>query len=129
MSSDEELVQKNTAVMDQLKAIFICDLQYYNQGQPEKYQMYLNRCIDLTADECQHNTLAHLATSLSLHDLPQQVSQQCPEGTPLPPEKWLLFQFWPKDVNCHTAYQYNGKLAVKFMIQSRQFHHHHIDVH
>ena len=63
-----------------------------------------------------------------MSDLHKQVSQQCPEGTPLPSKKWL-FQFWPKDVTSRTAYQYTGRLEVKFMIQSRQFRHHHIDAH
>ena len=114
----------------------IYDLRHYNQGRPEKYQVfweeckkYLNSSIDLAADERRHDTVTHLATALSVSDLHKQVSQQCPEGTPLPSEKWLLFQFWPKDVTRRTAYQYTGRLEVKFMIQSRQFRHHHIDAH
>ena len=102
----------------------------------EKYQIfweecrkYLNSSIDLAADERRHDTVTHLATALSVRDLHRQVSQQCPEGTPLPSEKWLLFQFWPKDVTRRTTYQYTGRLKVEFMIQSRQFHHYHIDAH
>ena len=80
--------------------------------------------VDMT-----HDTITHLATALSVHDLHKQVSQQCQEGTPLPSDKWWLVQFWPKDVTCRTAFQHTGRLAVKFMIQSRQFCHHHIDAH
>ena len=114
----------------------IYNLRYYNQCRPEKYQVfweeckkYLNSFIDLAADERRDDTVTHLATALSMSDVHKQVSQQFPEGTPLPSEKWLLFQFWPKDVTRRTAYQYISRLEVKFMIQSRQFCHHHIDSH
>ena len=90
---------------------------------------YLNSSIDLAADERRHDTVTHLTSALSVRDLHKQVSRQCPEGTPIPSEKWLLFQFWPKDVTRRTAYQYTGRLEIKFMIQSRQFRHHHIDAH
>ena len=87
----------------------------------EECKKYLSRSIDIAADECWHDTVTHLATALSVRDLHKQV---CPEGTPLPSEKWL---FWPKDVTRRTAYQYTGRLEVKLMIQSWQFRHHHTD--
>ena len=110
----------------------MCRSLKIRQSRPEKYQVFFGRSarsnyssIDLATDERRHDTVTHLANAQSVYDLHKHVSQQYPEGTPPPSEKWLLFQFWPKEVVCRTEYQCTGMLEVKFMIQSRQFHHHH----
>lgn len=139
---EAELVQANTTVMDKLKG----ELPMYHTRAMRKAAVWsFGRMCGvkpafmreiyrkLTGDASSSHDAAeaevdeHVRLALDTED--PEVILQCPEGTPLPSEKWLLFQLWPKDVTRLAAYQYSGRLAVKFMIQSRQFRHHHIDAH
>ena len=53
----------------------------------------------------------------------------CPDGTPIPPPRWVRLQFWPKNPTAKTSLQYTGKLKVKFMVQARQTQMWHQDAH
>ena len=45
----------------------------------------------------------HLAKAISVQDLLEQVTKQCPEGTAVPSKQWLRLQFWPKNPTSKSA--------------------------
>ena len=57
------------------------------------------------------------------------MAKRCPEGTLIPSEAWLRYQFLPKDPSKKSASQYTGHLKVKHMVQARQFRRFHTDAH
>ena len=53
------------------------------------------------ADECRQG-VAHLSNFISLQDLIEQITKDCPTGTPIPSETAVLFAFTPKNVYIKT---------------------------
>lgn len=101
------------------------DLRHFNEGRPEKYQVFWEHCKkyieDCSAvDECRHGETTHLACAMSVRDLVEKVASLCPDGTPIPSRQWVRLQFWPKNPTAKASLQYTGKLKVKFMVQARQ---------
>ncbi|XP_019855518.1 PREDICTED: uncharacterized protein LOC109584280 [Amphimedon queenslandica] len=70
-----------------------------------------------------------MAKAISIRDLKQQVAKLCPEGTPIPSDSWVRYNFLPRNVHTHAARHYRGRLEAKHMIQRRQFRKSHIDAH
>ena len=101
----------------------------------EKCQQYINSTVEIAVDERRHDTVkgdeivSHLAQALSARDLHEQVTSLCPPGTPIPSIQWLRYQFWPRKQFAATSERYTGRLKIKFMVQSRQFRHNHVDSH
>ena len=62
-----------------------------------------------------------MAKAISIRDLTQQVAQMCPEGTPIPSEPWVRFNFFPRNPRTYAAKRYRGRLEAKHMVQKRQF--------
>ena len=80
----------------------------------------LDNVVETAVDDQRHGEHTHLAKAISVRDLLEQVTKQCPEGTAVPSKQWLQLQFWPKNPTSKSVLQYAGKLNVKFMIQPRQ---------
>ena len=91
-----------------------------------------NSTVEIAVDEIRHDTVkgdeivSHLAQALSAWD---QVTSLCPPGTPIPSIQWPRYQFWPRKQFAATSERYTGRLKIKFMVQSRQFRHNHVDSH
>ncbi len=64
-----------------------------------------------------------------MQDLHKQVSEKCPDGTPIPSLQWLRLQFWPRRKNSAVSKRYYGRLKIRYMVQARQFRKEHIDMH
>ena len=119
----------------------VCDLRVLNEGRPETFtvlldQQYVQSSVETAVDERRHDTvqgdgdvITHLARALSVRDLHEEVTKQCPPGTPIPSVQLLRYQFWPRKPTAATAKRYKGNLKITFMVQSRQFRHTHIDSH
>ena len=50
---------------------YLPDLRHFNEGQPEKYQVFWENCKEdcLAVDECRHGETTHLACAMSVRDL------------------------------------------------------------
>lgn len=69
-------------------------------------------------EERRHDTVVHLATSISVNDLLHQIERNCPPETPIPSAQWLRLQFWPKDPTRRSSLQFTGLLPLKFIVQT-----------
>lgn len=102
----------------------IWDLREMNKGRPDKYgvfweicQKYIDLNLETAADERRHESVMHFAIAMSICDLVSEDTKLCPEGTPIPSEKWVYLQFWPKDPKKLSALHHSGRFRLKFMIQ------------
>ena len=141
-TTEVEVDQRVSRILDEEDPDLIWDLRC-NNGHPEQYndflqqcQQYINASVDTAANDRRHDVVAgnedvviHLATALSVRDLHEQVSKQCPEETAIPSIQWLRIQFWPQRRTAKTASRYTGCLTIKFMVQARQLRATHVDVH
>ena len=143
-TTDEMEIDKRVTEMVELQdPELIVDLRCNNEGQPERYDVFLAECqkyvnekVETSVDDRRHDpidrtgdVIVHLAAALSVPDLHNQVTKRCPEGTPIPSISWLRLQFWPRRCNSKVGERYRGRIKVKFMVQSRQFRQDHIDMH
>ena len=133
----EALVDKRVqAFLDCEDDEIIWDLRHNNAGRREKYTVFFENCekyinsqAEVAVDERRHDSIVHMATSMSAPVLLREVTSMCPPDTPVPSVKWLLLQFWPKDPTKKSSMQYTGRLKVKYMVQARQFRANHPDAH
>ena len=70
-----------------------------------------------------------MPVACSVPDLIGEIKGRLPDGTPIPSETWVRYQFWPKDPSSKRATQYTGRLNVRFQVQTRQLRHDHPDSH
>ena len=136
-----EVDSRIAQLLDSEDPNLVWDLRYLNEGRPEaftvfleNYQEYLDSSVEMAADEHRHDTveadgdvITHLANALSVRDLHEEVTKNAPPGTPIPSVQWLRYRFWPQKPTALTSKRYKGNLKIKFMVQSRQFRHSHID--
>lgn len=87
----------------------------------DEARKFINEDLGVAVDDRHHGEVTHLAKVISICDLREQVSIQCPSGTPLPSDKWLRLQFWPKTKKASVSMHYTGRLNIRFMVQNRQF--------
>ena len=112
---------------------FITLLRVLNKGRPNyTFSMFFQKLEEkveamTAADE--KASWAHLSTFLSIRDLIDQVTFECPEGTPIPSEATVLFAFVPKNAYSNTAKLYKSKIELQFKVQTRQLRTSHIDEH
>ena len=66
---------------------------------------------------------------ISLRDLTEQITKDCPTGTPIPSKTTVLFAFTPKNEYIKTAKLYKSQFQLKFKAQSRQLRASHVDDH
>jgi hypothetical protein len=79
------------------------DLCEHNNRQPSKYDDFWEIAAQFLAekaadavDECRHNTIIHLATTISVNDLLYQIEREYPPETLIPSAQWLRLQFGPR---------------------------------
>lgn len=102
----------------------VWDLREKNEGRPEKYTVFWDHCqkyidsqLEAATDERRHDTCMHFAVAMSIRDFVSKVARLCPENTPIPSEKWVYLQFWPKDPTKLSSLHHTGRFKLKFMIQ------------
>ncbi len=112
------------------------DLRAHNSGQSSRYncfwsecEKFLNEDLGTAVDDRRHGLVTHLAHAISMRDLVQQVKDRCPEHTDIPSPEWVRLQFWPKTPKIKSSIHYTGRFKMKFMVQQRQWRHHHKDAH
>lgn len=109
------------------------DLRALNKGRPEKFDAFWNALgayLDesIATQERRHGDVGYMPVAISVRDLISKVSEKLPEGTPIPSETWVRFQFWPKDPSARSATQYTGRFNVRYHVQTRQIRQTHPDV-
>ena len=90
---------------------------------------YIENVTEVAVQERRHGEITYLASALSSRDMLEEVAKRCLQGTPIPSEAWLRYQFWPTAPSKRSASQYTGRLKVKYMVQARQFRKFHPDSH
>ena len=140
--SESEVDERIRKALDDKDPDLIWDLRIINNGRPEEYKVFLNKCqelvqgrIETAVGDRRHDsidesgeTVVHLAMAMSAQDLHEQVKKVCPEGTPIPSVQWLRLQFWPTRSSA-AAHKHTGRVKVKMMVAARQFRKHHVDAH
>ncbi|KAI8517529.1 hypothetical protein Bbelb_035460 [Branchiostoma belcheri] len=133
----------STAVRQRLKILLdtqdpdlVVDMRSLNEGHGEKYQHFWNEATKMmeemqlaTVDDRRHGQVCHMAVAMSVPDFITQVCKRLPEGAEVPSASWVSLQFWPKNPFVDRAIRYTGRLNVKYMVQSRQLNHDHVDAH
>lgn len=112
----------------------LVDLREMNEGRPGMYNVFWDAFSSyleehMAAQERRHGDVGYMPLAISVPDLITQVKEKLPDGTPIPSEAWVRFQFWPKDPSSRSATQYTGRFNVRFHVQTRQIRHTHPDVH
>ena len=79
--------------------------------------------------ERRHGETCFMARAISVRDVIEQVTSRCPEGTPIPSEAWVKFNFCPKNLQSKSAKRYTGRLNVKRHVQKRLYRKEHPDSH
>lgn len=102
----------------------IWDLRELNERHQQKYsvfwdycQQYIDSRLEAATDERRHDSCMHFAVAMSVKDFTSEVSKLCPEGTPIPSEKWVYLQFWPKDSTKLSSLHHTGRFRLKFLVQ------------
>ena len=112
----------------------IVDLRELNENNNNKYLVFwdaMQRFLtDQTAvDDRRQTEVTYMAIAFSVHDLVQQVAELCPEGTPIPSEKWVTYQFHHKHPNTAEAQRYRKRFNLRMMVQQRLLRLTHEDSH
>lgn len=113
---------------------FIADLRHLNPGRPStKYDVFFEKLAGIieertASDDRRHGT-AHLSEYLSLRDLIEKTTEQCPKDTPVPSKSLVRLQFTPRNPYSHAALNFTSRINVQFKIQRRQLRLSHEDIH
>ena len=128
-ANEAEIDTRVRLALDGEDANIIVDLREMNEGRQEKFSVFWSECkaylenvTEVSVQERRHGEITYLASALSSRDMLEEVAKRCPEGTPVPSEAWLRYQFWPTDPSKRSASQYTGRLKVKYMVQASKFH-------
>ena len=89
----------------------LVDLRHLNLNESDGFSIFWKQCESLLQEctavhERRHGNATYLARALSVRDLVEQVSKQCPEGTPIPSLQWVHLQFYPKNPRTKAAALY-----------------------
>ena len=112
----------------------VVDLRHLNKGRPgDTFKVFFDTMetkIDeiCAADERRH-VVVHLSNFISSRDLIEQITKDCPTGTPIPSEATILFAFTPKNGYIKTTKSYKSQFKLKVKVQSRQLRASHVDDH
>ena len=114
----------------------VMDMRALNGGHGSQYDVFWNECdkflneeLSTAVDDRRHGLITHLSRAISIRDFIEQVKQRCPENTLIPSNEWVRLQFWPKTPSLTQILHHTGCFKLKFMIQQRQWRHHHMDAH
>ena len=110
------------------------DLRMLNTGQQSHFDSFWDECwkflneeISTAVHDRRHCRITHLARAVSVRDFIDQVKARCPDRTAILSLEWVQLQFWPKTPAARVSIHYTGRFPVKFMVQQRQWRHHHVD--
>ena len=112
----------------------IVDLHEGRAEGQTKYDIFWKKCEEFL-QECtavhkrRHGKTCFMARAISVHDLIDQVTSRCPEGTPIPSEAWVKYNFCPRNPRSKSTKHYTGRLNVKRHIQKRLYRKEHPDSH
>ena len=56
----------------------------------EKAKQFLEEDIETAVDDHRHSQVVHLAKAVSVCDLREQVTERCPQDTPIPSEEYFF---------------------------------------
>jgi len=133
-SNEKEIDQRIREAVELEDPDIIVDLRHNNAGQTEKYtefwkvcESYLNECT--AVHDRRHGSETFMAKAISIRDLIAQVKQRCPDGTAIPSESWVRFNFCPQNSRQKVAQYYQGRLGAKKVVQKRLLRKCHPDSH
>ena len=134
-SSDEAAVDNRVIgfLAESDDADLVYDLRHNNgRVANDKFDVFweeLQKKLDekTVVDERRTKTTMYMPDWISVRDLIDDVTNNCPEGTDIPSESMVRFQFHPTNPYLNTASKYTGKYNVKYMVQQRLLHTRHID--
>ena len=134
-SVEENVQQKLQFMLDSQDPEVVHNLRDINRGRTEKYKQFwaevtalINEKSLAAVDSRRHGTTCHLAFAFSVRDLRDQVVAKN-SNIDVPSLEWIRAQFWPRNPFRRSSFSNTGRLAIKFMIQSRQLHADHVDSH
>lgn len=112
----------------------IIDLRHLNTGGLSKYDVFWEKCSEFLQEttavhERRHGDICFMAKAISVRDLIVQVTSRCPEGTGIPSESWVKYNFCPKNPRAKSSAHHTGRLKVKRQVQRRLFCKEHLDGH
>ena len=99
----------------------VVNLRHLNKGRPgDAFKVFFDtmetKIYEISAaDECRHG-VAYLRNFISLRDLIEQITKDCPTGTPIPCETTVLFAFTPKSAYIKTAKLYKSQFQLKLLL-------------
>ena len=142
-ATEAEIDKRVKQMLDTEDADVIWDLRNSN-SRPDEYDEYLAKVsayitknVELSVHERRHDeftddaeNVSYIATAVSAADLHRQVSKEIEEegsNIKIPSLQWLRWQFWPSRKNSANARHMTGKIAIKYMVQSRQLRKFHSD--
>ncbi|CAG8632594.1 896_t:CDS:2, partial [Scutellospora calospora] len=102
-------------------------LEFFGYANPESYkqsqksfnanELYLHSAQFLEGkvantvtaiDECRHDPIVHLATTISVNDLLYQIKKEYLSEIAIPSTQWLQLQFWPKNLTRLSSLQFTN---------------------
>ena len=97
----------------------LVDFWEANEGRIGKYNMfwmkykeYLQECT--AVPDRRHGEASFMAKAISTTDLiNHSSSQRCPEGYPIPSEKWVNLNFCPRNPRTKSSHHYSSILEAK----------------
>ena len=133
-TNQKEIDMRIKEALESEDADIIVDLREFNGRSTDRYKVfweicetYLNECT--AVHDRRHDSVVFMAKAISVRDLIIQVQQRCPDGTPIPSESWVCFNFCPQNPREKVARFYCGRLGAKRMVQKRLMRKDHPDSH
>jgi hypothetical protein len=89
-------------------AEIILDLLEINTNDSDRFTTFWDKCNEFlqtctTVHERRHGTVTFMAKLISIRDLIEQVHKMCTEGTPIPSNALVQFNFFPHNPRTITA--------------------------
>ena len=111
-TTDEgELDQRITEALQMEDSDIIIDLRQHNIGRQAKYDVFWGKCSEFLQEttavhERRHGDTCFMAKAISVRDLIAQVAHTCPEGTQIPSESWVKYNFSPRNPRAKSSSHY-----------------------
>ncbi|CAG8843073.1 12545_t:CDS:2, partial [Gigaspora margarita] len=92
----------------------------------------------LSVHERRHNNMLYLPSFISVRDLRESIVERLEnkyhehplsDNHLVPSDRWISYQFCPKNPWYKASAQYTGRFQIKYMVQTRQLRKTHVDVH
>ena len=132
---EKEIHQRIQECIDGEDDTLIWDLRV-NSGRVDEYiQKYIESQVETAVSDRRHDAVdhgkfvTHMATAINSSDLYNDVVKKCTEGTNIPSQQWLRWQFWPRHAGRVSSKRYSGRIKIRYMVMARQFRNTHPDGH